>query len=138
MMLAHPTPTTNATVMSDAGGANGIVDGNLVLDDEAANQLPDATAISSGSWRPANWPAASDVFPAPAPSQSANVNLSTFDGMAPNGTWTLWVQDDLGGDQGDITSWSLSITTGGGPPPPPPPPPPRHHRHQVGPRTTTS
>ena len=44
-MLAHPTPTTNATVMSDAGGANGIVGGNLVLDDEAANQLPDATAI---------------------------------------------------------------------------------------------
>ena len=44
IMLAHPTPATNATVMSDAGGANGIVGGNLVLDDEAANQLPDATA----------------------------------------------------------------------------------------------
>jgi hypothetical protein len=110
VMLAHPTPTTNATVMSDSGGANGIVNGNLVLDDEAANQLPDATAISSGSWRPANWPAASDGFLAPAPSQSANVNLSTFDGMAPNGTWTLWVHDDLGGDMGNITSWSLDIT----------------------------
>ena len=62
---------------------------------KAANQLPDTTAISSGSWRPANWPAAGDVFPAPAPAQSANVNLSTFDGMAPDGSWTLWVQDDL-------------------------------------------
>ena len=115
VMLAHPTPTTNATVMSDAGGANGIVGGNLVLDDEAAAQLPDATALSSGSWRPANWPAASDGFLPPAPTQSANVNLSTFDGLAPNGTWTLWVYDDLGGDMGNITSWSLNITTSGGP-----------------------
>ena len=123
IMLAHPTPTTNATVMSDAGGANGSVNLNLVLDDEAANQLPDATAISSGSWRPANWPAASDGFLAPAPTQSANVNLSTFDGLAPNGTWTLWVQDDLGGDMGSINSWDLTITTSGGPPRR------RHHHH---------
>ena len=101
--------------MSDAGGANGIVGGNLVLDDEAANQLPDATALSSGSWRPANWPTASDAFPAPAPAQSANVNLSTFDGLAANGTWTFCLQDDAALDMGDITSWSLSITTSGGP-----------------------
>ena len=101
-MLAHPTPTTNATVMSDAGGANGIVGGNLVLDDEAANQLPDTTAISSGSCGGQLAGRIKNAFPAPAPAQSANVNLSTFDGMAANGTWTLWVQDDLGGDQGQL------------------------------------
>ena len=60
-----------------------------MLDDEAASQLPDSSAITTGSWRPANWPAARDIFPAPAPGPSANINLSTFDGMSPNGTWTL-------------------------------------------------
>ena len=91
-----------------------------MLDDEAANQLPDATQLTTGSWRPANWPLTSDAFPGPAPTQSANVDLSTFDGMSPNGTWALWLYDDAGGDLGNITSWSLSITTSGA----------RHHHHR--------
>ena len=43
----------NATICSDAGGANGIVGATVTLDDAAANQLPDATAITAGAWRPA-------------------------------------------------------------------------------------
>ena len=104
----------NATICSDAGGANGIVNATVTLDDAAANQLPDATAIASGTYRPANWPAASDGFLAPAPSQSANVNLSTFNGTNPNGFWSLYVRDDLGGDMGNIAGgWTLTITTNG-------------------------
>jgi hypothetical protein len=110
MLLASPTASTNIIPMSDAGGSFPVSGINLTLDDEAATQLPDGTQITSGSYRPANW-GAGDPFPAPAPAPSGNVNLSTFDGMAPNGTWNLYVVDDASLDMGSITSWSLTITT---------------------------
>ncbi|HEX4954366.1 MAG TPA: IPTL-CTERM sorting domain-containing protein [Thermoanaerobaculia bacterium] len=37
--------------------------------------------------------------------------MAAFIGEDPNGTWTLTVSDDLGGDTGMVASWSLSITT---------------------------
>ena len=37
--------------------------------------------------------------------------LGAFIGSNPNGTWTLSVSDDLGGDVGSINSWSLAVTT---------------------------
>ncbi|TML11737.1 MAG: hypothetical protein E6G31_11125, partial [Actinobacteria bacterium] len=123
MLLVAPGGQ-NAIFMSDAGGGTDVVNCNLTLDDEAATALPDNTALTCpGSYQPANYEPG-DPFPAPAPAPSGNVNLSTFDGGTPNGTWSLYVVDDLAQDTGTITSWSLSITTSGGPPPPPPPPPP--------------
>ena len=86
ILLVRPGGTANATVMSDAGGSTDVVAADITLDDEAATQLPDSGGIPTGSYRPANW-VAGDTFPAPAPAPSGNVNLSTFDGMSPNGTW---------------------------------------------------
>lgn len=37
--------------------------------------------------------------------------LQNFRGENPNGTWTLSVYDDLGGDTGTLNSWSLDIST---------------------------
>lgn len=37
--------------------------------------------------------------------------LSAFEGEDPNGTWTLEVGDDAGGDTGSLDSWSLEIST---------------------------
>jgi hypothetical protein len=123
ILLASPTPSTNAVVMSDAGGSVDLSGANFTLDDEAATQLPDLQWIENGSYRPANHQPP-DFFYSPAPTQSGNVSMSTFDGVAPNGTWNLWLMDDSGEDAGDIGGWSLNITTNGGPPPPPPPRPP--------------
>ena len=36
--------------------------------------------------------------------------LSAFDGMASNGTWTLTVNDDAGGDVGTLNEWCVYIT----------------------------
>ncbi len=128
ILLASPTPSTNAFLMSDTGGQNDVSAIDVTLDDQAPTQLPDENPITTGSYQPANFfGPGTDEFPAPAPAPSGQVNLSAFNGMAPNGTWNLWVVDDEINDLGSITSWSLTITTSGGPPPPPPPPP--RHRH---------
>ncbi len=34
-----------------------------------------------------------------------------FKGDTPNGTWTLYMSDDVGGDYFNITSWELSLST---------------------------
>ena len=100
------------------------------------------TQISSGSYRPVQlrgrWQRTRSR-PPPRLS-SGNVNLSTFDGMAANGTWNLWVVDDENLDMGSIASWSLTITTTGPPPPPPPPPPRLRHRlrHRHRPATAAA
>ena len=132
MLLVGPGGQ-NAKVWSDAGGSLDIAAVNVVLDDEAAAQLPDSAQITTGSWRPADYEPTTDIFPAPAPVPSGNVNLSVFDGLSANGTWNLYLVDDAAADMGSITSWSLNITTSGGPrhhrrhrrhrhlPPPPPP-----------------
>ena len=38
-------------------------------------------------------------------------NLSNFNGRAPNGTWTLSVQDAAAGDVGRLQVWSLTVRT---------------------------
>src|SRR5207244_7516461 len=37
--------------------------------------------------------------------------LGAFQGENPNGTWTLTISDDAGGDTGTVDSWQLEITT---------------------------
>ena len=69
----------------------------------------------SGTFKPTNY-SAGDTFPDPAPPPSGTSDLSVFDGSDANGTWSLYVVDDLITDAGTIASgWSLSIrTTGSG------------------------
>ncbi len=102
-------------LMSDAGGSVDAVNVNLTFDDAAAVSLPDSTAITTGTYRPTNY-VSPDNFPAPGPgsvTQPLNPPLSVFDGTNPNGTWSLFVVDDVGGDAGNINGgWSITIQTG--------------------------
>lgn len=114
-------------LMSDTGGSNVLSGVNLTFDDSAAAALPDATAITSGSYKPTNIGGA-DPFPDVLPSgQIAGAEAypsgttggpctlaSSFNGTDPNGTWSLYVVDDAGGQNGTISGgWSLDITAGG-------------------------
>ncbi|MFM7016448.1 MAG: beta strand repeat-containing protein, partial [Bacteroidota bacterium] len=36
-------------------------------------------------------------------------NFSAFNGTSINGSWCLWVGDDLGGDAGSIQNWSITL-----------------------------
>src|SRR6185436_18154900 len=52
-----------------------------------------------------------DTFPSPAPAPSGSTTLGTFNGTDPNGTWSLYVIDDLLGTIGNITGgWCLNFT----------------------------
>ena len=107
VLVQSPTGT-NVIVMSDRGGSTDIINANLVFDDAAAAILP-TTAISSGTYKPSNTDSP-DNFAAPGPGSITNVNptLSTFTGNF-NGNWNLFVVDDLSGDGGSLTSWSITF-----------------------------
>lgn len=102
----------NTLLMSDAGLGFDIVRTNLTFDDAVPIAMPDDTQISSGTFGPTNYDTTTDVFPAPAPTPGGPVAMGVFNGTDPNGTWSLYVRDDLGVDTGVIgAGWKLHITT---------------------------
>lgn len=101
---------TNAIVLSDVGGAVDIEGIDIVLDDAAAANLPDNTTYSSGTYKPTNMGFGPDTWPAPAPAAAGLTALSSFDGIDPNGTWKLYVINDMDGASGMFRGgWSLTF-----------------------------
>lgn len=102
-------------LMSDTGGGNSLQNCTLTFDDAAAAALPDTTQIVSGTYRPVNYAGvgSADSFPAPAPAGPYNnSSLASLIGGNPNGTWSLFVVDDDGFENGNIAGgWGLTITT---------------------------
>src|SRR5207248_1083216 len=97
-------------LMSDAGGGIGINNVTLSFDDAAASNLPDSSAIVSGTYKPTDF-VAGDTFPSPAPAGPYGTALSAINGLDPNGAWSLYVLDDAAGDSGSISGgWSLQFT----------------------------
>jgi subtilisin-like proprotein convertase family protein len=112
VLLVGPSGQT-AMVMAYVGGGSSASDVTVTIDDEAAVPLPDDEALQSGTFQPLNGDGGQIVFNAPAPSASANVALSAFDGASPTGTWRLFVQDGTGKfNSGSIMEgWELEIKT---------------------------
>jgi subtilisin-like proprotein convertase family protein len=113
VLLAGPG-AKNTMLMSDAGGGGDISGASLTFNDEAANALPDGITppIGTGTYQPTNHDSLENL-PAPAPA-TQGTSLGAFDGLDPNGAWTLFVVDDDDiGDFGVVNNWSLQITTPG-------------------------
>ena len=93
LTITLESPALTQVVIFD-GGADGCSGDNIfdLYDDESVNPL----VCNAGS---------GDAFPLDdyIPSNA----LSAFDGEDTAGTWTLFVADGAGGDQGTIDSWSL-------------------------------
>ncbi|HEY6168605.1 MAG TPA: proprotein convertase P-domain-containing protein, partial [Verrucomicrobiae bacterium] len=96
-------------LMSSAGSGFDIVNVNLTFDDSAAQIIPAGSQISSGTFRPANYSSSAFNLPSNAPAGPYLTNLSAFNGINPNGTWQLFVNDHAGADFGTIGNWSLTI-----------------------------
>lgn len=121
VLLVAPNGTS-FIVMSDAGASFDLTNATVTLDDAAASVLPDTSTIVPGSYRPSNHGTVQDPFAAPAPAGPYNTPASggsatfasVFTGMSPanaNGTWSLYVVDDVDADSGVMAGgWTLSIT----------------------------
>src|SRR5262249_17491654 len=111
ILLVGPTGQS-VMLMSDAGQANDLNNVVLTFDDAAANSLPDSSQIPSGTYKPTNFAPASDSLPAPAPAGPFGGALATFNGVDPNGTWSLYINDDANTDIGSLAQgWQLNVTT---------------------------
>jgi len=104
-------PDGQATFLFDgAGGFDTIVDLTWTFDDDAAEELPAEGPLTSGTFRPGTqFPG--DDFPG-VPGAPYPASLAIFNGISPNGTWSLYVLDFVEGDSGQIAGgWSLDVTT---------------------------
>ena len=112
----------SVVLMSDTGGSPDVVSVNLTFDDGAPSALPDTAQIVSGTFKPTNI-GNGDAFPAPAPAGPYGGTLAVFNGVDPNGSWRLFVVDDVGGDLGSLSGgWSLAFTLSSATPTPTPTP----------------
>jgi uncharacterized repeat protein (TIGR01451 family) len=96
-------------LMSDVGGAHGISGVNLTFND-SGTALLDAAPIVSGTNSPTDLEPGESLPSAPA--RPYNSSLTAFNGGNPNGVWKLYINDDNGGDSGNVSGgWSLGLTT---------------------------
>lgn len=102
IVLVSPTGVP-VILMSDVGGSVDAVNTTYTFSDAAAALMADAALNPSGTYRPTNF-VTPDNFVAPGPGSitQATPTLSSFTGN-PNGNWSLYVVDDLGGDLGSIS-----------------------------------
>lgn len=107
-------------LMSDAGGGRAVGPTRLTFSDTAVTNIAynPAEAVEPGTYRPTNWEGTADLFPdVPAgtnlyPPPDGTSGLNVFRGLDPNGTWTLYVIDDVSPDNGRIDGgWILNIWT---------------------------
>jgi subtilisin-like proprotein convertase family protein len=80
--------------------------------------LPANVRITSGTYAPTNYQGIVEEIaemdrtsPDPPPVGPYGTTLSVFNGSNPNGTWKLFIQDDVDDESGEMQSWSLTVTT---------------------------
>jgi hypothetical protein len=99
----------SVVLMADRGDVVDVIDLTLTFDDGAVAPPPHDTQITPGVYRPG---AGNFVGAAPAPTGPHGTTLSVFNGMSPNGSWSLFVFDDANTDTGSIAGgWSIDIDT---------------------------
>lgn len=103
---------TNVALMSHAGGGFPVTNLSFTFDDAGTSAPPQIGPLTSGVWQPSTYGVAPVSFPGAAPAPPYGQTLSVFNGMNPNGTWSLYVLDTGEGNAGQIAQgWSLTLTT---------------------------
>ncbi|MEP6809069.1 MAG: dockerin type I domain-containing protein [Chthoniobacterales bacterium] len=109
----------NVMLMSDVGTFFPVSGLNFIFTDTASTSMPSAAMLTSGTFAPTNFDPVGDVdgFAAPAPLVGPyGSSFSPFLGTNPNGTWSLYIVDDVAGNAGQFAGgWSMTITTNGAP-----------------------
>jgi hypothetical protein len=112
VMLSHAGRST--VVMRDAGGDTALRNTNIVLDNDASENLPSsAPIVGNRAYFPQDHDAANPPFGGGAPSSNdaSGEYLEFFNGATANGAWTVWVRDNQAPIGGSIDGWQLEIVT---------------------------
>ena len=117
LLVSPPAPDAptgrKSYLMTRCGSSVTVNNLTLTFDDAAATSLPHFTTLVSSTNRPTSYAMATPPFPsAVTPPPPYNTNLSVFNGINPNGNWSLYILDDAPGNSGGISNgWSLNLTT---------------------------
>lgn len=97
-------------LLANSGGGTAFSGATLKFDD-AAPPMAEGGNTGSGSYAPSAY-GTTVALTAPAPGLPYGSSLSGFNGIVPNGTWSLYVLDSAVGDFGQIANgWGLQIST---------------------------
>ncbi|MEP6662022.1 MAG: reprolysin-like metallopeptidase [Verrucomicrobiota bacterium] len=112
ILLVGPN-NQSVLLMSDAGGNFPISGINPLFDSILGSALPNSGQLVSTTYLPSNYDNnSSDSFPFPAPAAPWGASFTVFNGISPNGTWSLYITDDSTGDSGSLDGgWQLNVTT---------------------------
>ncbi len=100
MMIVGPQGQ-KVMLMSDACGNADINNFQYTFDDEAPAPMTDGGSCFPVGNQPVDYEPGENL-PVPAPAGPYGTTLSVFDGVNPNGTWQLYINDDAGADAGYI------------------------------------
>jgi subtilisin-like proprotein convertase family protein len=91
LRISLMAPSGQEVLLVGGAGGNGDNLINTTFDDGAPTMVSTAAPPFTGTFRPEG-------------------NLSSFNGLAPNGEWTLRIADTASLDGGVLTRWSLALT----------------------------
>lgn len=112
------TSASNSVGYSDAGFGPNATGNSFTLDDQAAHDVHlyrsfgdtlNGSGQVTGVWQPDGRAIASLSAGSAFDSASRTALLSGFNGLDPNGAWTLYVADVSSGGISTLTGWGLSI-----------------------------
>ncbi len=111
-VLVSPTGK-GLILMSDAGGSTDVSGLSVGFSDSGSGPAPDSTVLGSGPYTASNY-GTGDTWYTTGTTLLSFTEVSNFAGFLgdnADGSWTLWVRDDAGGDIGSISDWSITFTT---------------------------
>lgn len=113
LFLIAPDLRHGIIAMSDVGGTDSVQGLMLTFDDQAGQDLPDAGTLTSGRFRPTNVGSPDPELDTLIPGLGTGPSrLSTFNGLDPNGLWSLVLfndQDEPTTDAAILEGWTLTI-----------------------------
>ena len=118
MLLVGPQGQ-NVMLMSDVGTFFPVAGLTFTFNNTASTSMPSGSMLMSGTFAPTNFDPVGNVdgFPAPAPLVGPyGSSFAPFLNTDPNGTWSLYIVDDVAGNDGQFAGgWAMTITTAGPP-----------------------